>query len=33
MLAVFSAEPDAPDSVVNSQDTDRLVILKVLARR
>ena len=24
MLAVFSAEPEVEDSVVNSQDTDRL---------
>ena len=23
MLVVFSAEPDAQDSVINSQDTDR----------
>ena len=27
MLAVFSAERDAQDSVMNSQDTDRLLIL------
>ena len=27
MLAVFSAEPDAQDSVMNSQDTHRLLIL------
>ena len=27
MLAVFSAEPDTQDSVMNSQDTDRLLIL------
>ena len=27
MLAVFSAEPGAQDSVMNSQDTDRLIIL------
>ena len=27
MLAVFSAEPDAQNSVMNSQDTDRLLIL------
>ena len=27
MIAVFSAEPDAQDSVMNSQDTDRLIIL------
>ena len=27
MIAAFSAEPDAQDSVMNSQDTDRLRIL------
>ena len=27
MLAVFNAEPDAQDSVMNSQDTDRLLML------
>ena len=27
MLAVFSAEPDAQDSVMNSQDTNRVLIL------
>ena len=27
MLAIFSAEPDAQDSVMNSQDTDRVIIL------
>ena len=27
MLAVFSAEPGAQDSVMNSQDTDRILTL------
>ena len=30
MLAVFSAEPDAQESVVNSEETDRLSILTEL---